>query len=93
MYFTLENPDIKVIEEFKNASENMTNAEAIASNAVTVAVLVSEGLLEAAPDAQTNDTAMDLAVTEDTNKQLVFTVTAGDGNQLLPSPATGDFAK
>lgn len=24
MYFTLENPDIKVIEEFKNASENMT---------------------------------------------------------------------
>ena len=75
------------------ASENMTNADAIATGAVTVSVLVTAGLLESAPVAQTNDTAMALVVTEDTNDQLEFTVTAGTGNQLLPSPATGDFAK
>ena len=79
------------------ASENMTNAEAIAKDAVTVDKLVSAGLLESAPKAQTNDTAMALAVTEGTDKQLVFTVTAGTDNQLLPldkdGKGTGVFAK
>ncbi|WP_352406364.1 type II secretion system protein [Acetoanaerobium noterae] len=73
------------------ADKNFTNAEAIASGAVEIADLTAAGLLESAPVAQVNKTAMVLTVTENASNELVYTVTA-NSVQIAPTPA-GVFIK
>ena len=83
--------DVATANEIINAAKihvvekDMTNAEAIVADAVTIPVLVGAKLLESSPiTAQTNNTAMTLVVTQDASGSLVYTVSAG--SQILPTP-------